>query len=140
MGARKAVKNLLVDLYIYLYHNELLNLKHATPLIGKQLSRGLILLKDFFMTVDPMLIRLFGLPRLLEVRWLSKPRTSLVTDDPAFIAEALAANAVDAYLTVNRLREDVAARRGMPLNITYLPSVGQCVADSDIDAHYSTAV
>lgn len=85
------------------------------------------------MTLDPMLIRLFGLPRLLEVRWLSKPRTSLVTNDPACIAEALAANSVDVYLTVNQLCEDVAARRGMPLNITYLPFVGQCVADSDID-------
>jgi len=82
--------------------------------------------------------KLFGLPRLTEVRWLGRQRASLVTRDLDVIAEAVVSPDVqdlDTYLVINELMEDVLVRRQMPLNTIYAPLRGQCVADSDIVRH-----
>lgn len=81
---------------------------------------------------------LFNLPRLVELRWLGKCRMSLITSEASLIAEALALPEVqdlDAYITVNELMHDVAARRKMPLHTLYRPLRGQCVADCDVARH-----
>jgi hypothetical protein len=77
---------------------------------------------------------LFGLPRLIELRWLGKHRMSLITSDLNLIDNALDSPEVcdlDGYLTVNALGD--VAKRGLPLNTLYRPSRGQCVSDSDIE-------
>jgi hypothetical protein len=88
------------------------------------------------MSLDARLLRLFRLPRLIELRWLGRQqRVSLVTTDIAVLEEAAVAPPVqglDAYLVVNTLMDDVVARRKMPLDTLYSPLRGQCVADADI--------
>jgi hypothetical protein len=88
--------------------------------------------------LDPRLVALYGLPRLIEFRWLGSSRVSFVAKDAATLAEAVAAPEVqelDAYLVINELMGDVASRRHMPLDALYRPLRGQCVADSDIVRH-----
>jgi hypothetical protein len=80
--------------------------------------------------------KLFGLPRLAELRWLGKRRVSLVTNDSAVIVDALAAPAVqclDVYIVVNQPVGDLVSRRGMPRDTLYSPLRGQCTADADIE-------
>src|ERR1700730_15114669 len=88
--------------------------------------------------LDPRLITLYGLPRLVELRWLGSSRVSFVAKDAATPAEALASPEVqelDAYLVINELMAGVASRRHMPLDALSRPLRGQCVADSDIVRH-----
>jgi hypothetical protein len=87
--------------------------------------------------LDPRLITLYGLPRLIELRWLGKrcaPR-SIITRDPDTIVEALAhptVEGMDAYAVINQLCEDVTARHGAVKDTLFAPRRGQATSDADI--------
>ena len=88
------------------------------------------------MPLDPKLVKLFGLPRFIEVRWLGKKLVSLFTSAPDCVAEAMAAPGVselDCYILINQPMGDTASRRRAPLDTLFSPRRGQCTADGDIE-------
>lgn len=85
--------------------------------------------------LDPRLIQLFGLPRLIELRWLGAKRLSLFTSDVGCIENALSDPKVaglNAYAVVNPLSTEVIERRQVTPDRIFRPAKGQCSADVDI--------
>jgi hypothetical protein len=87
--------------------------------------------------LDPRLITLYELPRIVELRLLGKRRRplSIFLRDSDTFAEALAhpdVKGLDAYAIFNRLCDDVAARHGIAEDTLFAPLPGQCTQDADI--------
>ena len=78
---------------------------------------------------------LFGLPRLLEVRWLGHRRLSLFTDKLEVLQDALKSAEVagiNTYLVINPLLADVVERHRAHRDLIFSPMKGQCSADIDV--------
>jgi hypothetical protein len=89
--------------------------------------------------LDHRVIKLFRLPRIVELRWLSAGRTfSLFTDRLRPIEEAIAdlrLSALNSYLVINPPRHEVLELRHITPDVVFRPAKGQCCADSDIPEH-----
>lgn len=85
--------------------------------------------------LDVQTIALFGLPRLVEIRWLGTTRRSLFTSDINYIDAALSDPIVEglgAYAVINPLLSTVVERRQITPDRIFRPAKGQCSADADV--------
>jgi hypothetical protein len=89
--------------------------------------------------LDHRVVKLFGIPRIVELRWLSMARTfSLFTTSLRPIEDAIAdtgLSALNSYLVINPPRLDVLEHRHISPDVVFRPAKGQCCSDSDIPEH-----
>jgi len=85
--------------------------------------------------LDAQTIALFGLPRLIELRWLGAALRSLFASELNCIESGLSdptVNELGAYAVINPLLPAVTEQRQITLNRIFRPAKGQCSADADI--------